>query len=347
MSATQSAASPSSSTGAAAAAAATTASSPRGTAALTGAASRDAGILLEAGTNEVEILAFTVGNLRCGVNVAKVREARVLETVTALPHFPDCVEGVVRVRDTVVPAVDLQRYLWGIACEADSASQRHLVLEFNDRQIAFRVQGIDRVYRLSWSAIKPPPHGIGDSVPLTGIVLIDGQLLSLLDFEWIGAQLGLSGHTRLEGDATVAPAPARPCRLVFADDSALIRRMMSDALDQAGFKDHAAFEDGQDAWNHLHQLANNRTKETIGELVACVITDIEMPQMDGFNLTRQIRSHPVLCDLPVILFSSLVSKDNEKKGAQVGATAQISKPKWSELTAALTGVLNEVLGTPA
>jgi CheY-like chemotaxis protein len=106
-------------------------------------------------------------------------------------------------------------------------------------------------------------------------------------------------------------------------------------------------EDGQNAWNYLRELAASHTEATIRQAVACVITDIEMPEMDGFNLTRQIRAHPVLKDLPVVLFSSLVSKDNEKKGRQVGATAQISKPKWSELTVALTEVLDQVLNAPA
>lgn len=304
----------------------------------------DTGILLEAGTNEVEILVFDVGDERCGVNVAKVREARPLEQVTFLPESADCVEGVVRVRDEVVPAVDLCRFLWGKSAETQAASERHLLLEFNNRMSAFRVQRIDRVHRVSWKSIIPMPHCSSDTVPVTGLVLIDGRIVTLLDFETIGARLGVSGSTEVTGELTSAAESETVChRLVFADDSALIRRMMADALQQAGYQDLQIFSDGQEAWDYLRQTAAEHTPESIRQAVSCVITDIEMPRMDGFNLTKQIRENAVLKDLPVILFSSLVSKDNEKKGKQVGATAQVSKPKWDELSATLLNVLGQVM----
>lgn len=304
----------------------------------------DPGILLEAGTNEVEILVFQVGPQLCGVNVAKVREARTLEQVTFLPRFPDSVEGVVRVRDTVVPAVDLERYLWGTGARTDHTEARHLLLEFNDRLIAFRVQAIDRVHRVSWKDIKPMPKGAGQDAPVTGIVLIAGKIITLLDFESIGAKLGISGDTTITKEMiTSPPVETTSFPLVFADDSSLIRRMMNDALESAGYRHVQSFADGQEAWDYLAEIAASHTPETIRQVVAGIITDVEMPRMDGFNLTRRIRENPVLKDLPVILFSSLVSKDNEKKGLQVGATAQVSKPKWDELSSTLLQVLGQIV----
>lgn len=304
----------------------------------------DSGILLEAGTNEVEILLFQVGKQLCGVNVAKVREARTLEQVTFLPSFPDSVDGVVRVRDRVVPAVDLEKYLWGTTNRGDQASERHLLLEFNDRLIAFRVQAIDRVHRVSWKDIKPMPQGTGNDAPVTGILVLGGKIVTLLDFESIGANLGISGSTQISGELTGAvSSEATRCPLVFADDSALIRRMMEDALRQAGYEDIRAFVDGQEAWDYLASLAEASSPETVRQSVAGIITDVEMPRMDGFSLTKRIRENPVLKDLPVILFSSLVSKDNQKKGQQVGATAQVSKPKWEDLSATLVEVLGQVV----
>ncbi len=303
------------------------------------------GILLDAGTNEVEILVFQVGGLHCGVNVAKVREVHVVERTTFLPRFPESVDGVIRIRDATVMAVDLQQYLWGSTQRDLQADERHLVLEFNGRLIAFRVEGVDRVHRVSWKDILPVPQGLGEDVPVTGIVLLEDKIITLLDFESIGAKLGLSGDTRFAGDSTagVTSAGATQCPLVFADDSALIRRMMKDALEQAGYENVRIFTDGQEAWDYLREVAQQNTSESIGQSLSAIITDVEMPRMDGFSLTRHIREDPILKDLPVILFSSLVSKDNEKKGRQVGATAQISKPKWDELSSTLVDVLGKVM----
>lgn len=301
-------------------------------------------ILLDAGTNEVEILVFRVGEQYYGVNVAKVREVHTVEQTTFLPRFPDSVDGVIGIREAVVPAVDLYRYLWGAATKADHAKDRHLLLEFNNRLIAFRVGAVDRVHRISWQEIHPVPRGLGADVPMTGIFLLEDNIILVLDFESIGVKLGLSGGLNYAQETTPrADSPVTKCPLVVADDSALIRNMLHDALAQAGYENVRICEDGQGAWDYLQQIAEENTAESLPESLAALVTDVEMPRMDGFRLTKQIREHPVLKDLPVILFSSLVSKDNEKKGKQVGVTAQISKPKYNELSSTLLNVLAEVI----
>jgi two-component system, chemotaxis family, chemotaxis protein CheV len=304
----------------------------------------DTGILLEAGTNEVEILVFKIGNERCGVNVAKVREARMIERAVFLPQYPDSIEGVVCVRDVVVPAVDLCKYLWGSRENIDTSQERNLLLEFNERMVAFRVQSIDRVYRVSWKDILPMPQQAGHEVPITGLVLIEGKIVTLLDFESIGAKLGVSGSVEYKvGQNGSAKVEVKELPLVFADDSPMIRRLMLEALCKSGYKNVRVFSDGLEAWEYLTQLAGENFAEDIQQSVAAVITDIEMPRMDGFHLTKCIRENSVLQNLPVILFSSLISKDNEKKGMQVGATAQISKPRWDELADALLECLQEIV----
>ncbi len=301
------------------------------------------GILLDAGTNEVEILVFRVGEQHCGVNVAKVRQVHTVELTTFLPRFPESVDGVIRIRNEVVPAVDLQKYLWGTTQRDVPTDERQLLLEFNNQVIAFRVEAVDRVHRVSWNDILPVPQGLGKDVSVTGVVHLEGRIITLLDFESIAAELDLSGGTQLPVDSTVeATKGATQCPLVFADDSALIRRMMEAALGQAGYEDVRIFSDGQEAWDYLQEIARQNTPDSIRQSLSAIITDVEMPRMDGFSLTKKIREHQVLKDLPVILFSSLVSKDNEKKGRQVGATAQISKPKWEELSSTLLDVLGDV-----
>lgn len=306
------------------------------------ASQSDSGILLEAGTNEVEILVFHVGGQICGVNVAKVREARMVEDITHLPQSPDSMDGVVKIRDRVVPAVDLQKCLWGKPC-SESADQRQLLLEFNNRMIAFRVQSIDRVYRLSWKEVIPLPRCSVEPVPVTGVVLLEGKIVLILDFEWIGAQLGIAGTMSVEGEITATSPAASRCPLVYVDDSQLVRRLLRTALIDAGYTNIKGCIDGQEAWEYLEQIASKTSAENLLDYVAGVVSDIEMPRMDGFSLTRQIREHPVLKDLPVILFSSLISQDNEKKGKQVGATAQVSKPRWDELRKALEDTLGKIV----
>ncbi len=305
----------------------------------------DSQILLEAGTNEVEILVFHVCDRLCGVNVAKVREVRPYQAPTFVPQSPEAVEGVVRIREVVVPAVDLRRVLWNGEVTDDTGSQdQHLLLEFNDQMIAFRVQGVDRIHRLSWKAFSPLPHCPGMDVPVTGIVLIEGRIVTILDFEAIGATLGIAIAPRELALAEEAAkhVGVRP-PVVFADDSPIIRSMLDAALRQTGYERRRGFGDGQETWNYLEGLARTHTPESVREVVAAVISDIEMPRMDGFSLTRRIRENPVLKDLPVVLFSSLVSPDNEKKGMQVGATAQISKPRWEDLAETLLKVLGDLV----
>ena len=193
--------------------------------------------------------------------------------------------------------------------------------------VAFRVQSIDRVYRVSWKDILPMPHFAVNDVPITGLVLLEGKIVTLLDFESVGANLGVSGSVECNvKEAANGKVEIKELPLVFADDSPLIRRMMLEALSKSGYKNIQVFSDGQEAWNYLADLAGKYPAEKVGEYVAGVITDIEMPRMDGFHLTKNIRENAVLRDLPVILFSSLVSKDNEKKGAGRRDGASLQTP---------------------
>lgn len=305
----------------------------------------DSKILLEAGTNEVEILVFKVADRFCGVNVAKVREVRTHEAATRLPQSPHAMDGVVRLRDDVIPLVDLEQVLWNTSTGATTGdAEQHLILEFNDQTIAFRVQGVDRIHRVSWQKFIPLPRCPGLDAPVTGVILIEGRIVTILDFEAIGVSFGMNGCLpKAEASDPASPATAVRPPIIYADDSPLIRRMLDDALVQAGYKDRQGFSDGQEAWKYLEKLAREHSPETLRAVCAGVISDIEMPRMDGFTLTRSIRENPVLKDLPVVLFSSLISKDNEKKGIQVGATAQISKPRWEDLSATLMAAIDQVV----
>ena len=306
----------------------------------------DTGVLLEAGTNEVEILVFRVGDQRFGVNVAKVREVRNTERVLHLPRYPEAVLGVIQIRGAVVPLVDLRKFLGGYDEDQQHDDQQaDLLLEYNDRLVAFRVQGIDRVFRVSWKDLMPLPKCPGMQAPVTGIILLEGGIITLLDFESIGAVLGVNGDVHLKRqDTSTDPVQRSERPLVYVDDSPLIRRMLEDALTAGRILQYPGLHGRAGG---LGILGADRSRisgrsELANGSVASFPTSKCPAWMDSI-LPRESGRMPHCKTVPVVLFSSLISKDNEKKGKQVGATAQVSKPRWEDLASTLTQLLDQVI----
>lgn len=293
----------------------------------------DHGILLEAGTNEAEVLAFRVSGARFGVNVAKVREVVPLERLTAIPHSHPAIDGLAEVREMVIPLINLRKFLFDDSeHRAADGSESLLLLEFNNLHTAFRVEEVERIYRVSWKDTLPVPQLGENACPVTSVLRQKEGLLPMLDFESICAKVGLGGMSvDLESIGKEESASKAEMPIVYADDSQLIRAMVKDSLHEAGFQHLRGFPDGQDAWDYLNDLANESTPDNIRQKVACIVTDVEMPRMDGLSLTKKIRQNPVLASVPVVVFSSIATRDNQKKGLQVGASAQVSKAKYDEL----------------
>jgi two-component system chemotaxis response regulator CheV len=294
---------------------------------------KDQGILLEAGTNEAEVLAFRVRGARFGVNVAKVREVVPLERVTAIPHSHPAIDGLAEVREMVIPLINLRRYLFEDEPSQDEKTGENLLLlEFNNTHTAFRVEEVERIYRVSWKDTRPVPQLGEKACPVISVLRQKEGLLPMLDFESICARVGLGGMSVDLDTIEKEKVPTKTeMPIVFADDSQLIRAMVKDSLQEAGFTHLRGFPDGQDAWDYLANIAEQATPENVREKVACIVTDIEMPRMDGLSLTKKIRQNPTLANIPVVVFSSIATKDNQKKGCQVGASAQVAKAKYDEL----------------
>jgi two-component system chemotaxis response regulator CheV len=295
----------------------------------------DTGILLEAGTNELEILILDVGGCRYGVNVAKVREVLEVTRPTYLPGCHPAVEGSVSIRGAVTQLVNLTKYLDGDSKAAvPGPGDRMLVMEFNEMKVAFRVHGVDQIVRTSWKDVQPMPRVGHASAPVTSVVLVDGRLVLMLDFETIAVDVGMShaihGPTA-EELAAGGVAATFDIPILYADDSPMASKTLLHEFQDAGCTNIMGFRDGQEAWDYLSRLAEDSTPENIHQKVAGLVSDVEMPRMDGLNLTRRIREHRVLKDLPIVLFSSIVSRDNEKKGLQVGADAQVAKAQYGEV----------------
>jgi two-component system chemotaxis response regulator CheV len=292
-------------------------------------------ILLEAGTNELEIMVVEVGGIPFGVNVAKVREVVLPGRVHRLPSMPRGVEGVIMLRGGVIQLLDLGVCL-GLGPiphdDGSPMSSQILVTEFNGRTLGFRVAKIRKIERVSWDCIVPVPGAIEkQNIPLVGVATIANELVQMLDLEdilfRINPQSGLdtTAVERNDGRATR--------RIVVAEDSELIRAKLVGTLKGAGYESIASFANGLDAWNHL-------AATTPANAPHLIVTDIEMPQLDGLHLCKLVRADPRLAKLPVILFSSLINSRTMNKGEQVGATAQINKPELARLVT----LVDELLG---
>jgi len=318
--------------------------------AVTASSGTDTGILLDAGTNEVEILVFQVAEADYGVNVAKVREVTPIGRVTRIYDTHESIDGVVGIRDNVVPLVNLESYLDRQPSDpkAWDDADNLLLLEFNDQLIAFRVQTVKRIFRISWSDTCPVPAMGNLGVPIVSIASIEEQLVPLLDFELIAATVGhIADASEPVESADASPIGTEtPTRhhdrlIVVADDSRTIGNMICDSLSDAGYTNVQWFTDGELAWQFLNETSANVRDGKLAQAVAAVVSDIEMPRMDGFHLTKRIRQSSTLGQIPVVLFSSIVSTDNEKKGRQAGATAQLPKSRLSQLPSLLSEILED------
>ncbi|MCL2124242.1 MAG: chemotaxis protein [Desulfovibrionaceae bacterium] len=291
-------------------------------------------ILLESGTNELEVVEFYLDEPdyrgHYGINVAKVVEIIRPQSVTAMPQMPHpCVLGAFPYRDgRVVPLVDLAKYL-GTETRTDH-EPKVVITEFNKVITAFQVSGVNRIYRLSWTDVEAPGHFLQTSSQnsITGVVRLDGRVVFLLDMESIVGDLhpGLALSMQVEGSAETVSD--RPLRLLHADDSGSIRKLMLKLLTINNRFELMQAADGQQAWGMLTALKEQAGKEArpITDFVEGAILDIEMPHMDGLTLCKHIKEDSVLRVLPVAIFSSLITPTQEHKARSVGADAQFAKP---------------------
>lgn len=287
------------------------------------------GILLESGTNELEIVEFEVGNNKFGINVIKVKEIIQPFPVTFIPHAHPHVEGIIQLRGEVLPVVDMIKVL-GLGNVERSPQQKYIVAEFNKQKVVFHVDNVTQIHRISWNMIeKPSDIYQGENSQVIGVIKQNDQMILLLDFEKIMVDINPESSINVESVKKLGARERSEKKIVIAEDSPLLRKLLSDTMNEAGYGNIEFFENGKDAYDYLQSLVSQ--EEDITKRVQLVITDIEMPQMDGHHLTRKVKEHPVLKQLPVIIFSSLITDDLRHKGDEVGADDQISKPEIAEL----------------
>lgn len=303
----------------------------------------DTNILLESGTNELELLEFEVGNSCYGINISKVVEIMINQEVTPVPNAPEEVEGVFIPRDKLISVVDLHKVLNTQCTKTDK--DIFIICEFNQMQVAFHVSKVKGIQRISWSDISDPPsiaNGSNSEAAglSTGVAKVNGRIIIILDFEKIVSKLNRSAGLDTTGiDRLTRPdAVVGNKRIVVADDSKFLNKMITDSLEHIGFYNIQSFSNGQDAWDYIQNYRDSGDKIT--DDIAAVISDIEMPKMDGHRLTKLIKDDAVLKDIPVILFSSLINEQMIAKGKSVGADAQFSKPQIKDLINYLVNLLS-------
>lgn len=294
-------------------------------------------ILLESGTNELEILVFELGEQRYGVNVAKVREVIEPGKVTSLPESHPAVLGVFQLRESVIPLIHLPRSL-NKADEVDLAAGKIIVMEFNDARVGFFVDTVEQIYRVNWKdvAAMPDMEGVHEA-PLTSIVHIKGDMILMLDFEKIVFDIGGVDVFAASAERMKQATGRGEQHILFAEDSHVMRKLIHGNLVKAGYTNVTVCTDGEEAWEKIHGEVSAKGSHDFRLL----ITDIEMPRMDGLHLCKRIKEHAQMQAMPVIVFSSLVSQDNQKKCQAVGANAQITKPQLDQLVDLMDRLLAE------
>ncbi|QAS51207.1 chemotaxis protein [Halobacillus litoralis] len=290
---------------------------------------KDQGILLETGTNELEIVEFGVGNNRFGINVIKVKEILNPQAVTKIPHSHPSVEGIIEIRGEVVPVVDVAHAL-GFSPSENPKQDKFILAEFNKTKIVFHVHTVTQIHRISWKQIeKPSKMYQGLETQITGVIKMGEEMLLLLDFEKVVADINPESSIHTEQLRELGERERSQKKILIAEDSGMLRAMLQETLGEAGYENTISFEDGKEAYEHLESLVEEG--KSVEEEYQLMITDIEMPRMDGHHLTRLIKEEPKFSALPVIIFSSLITDDLRHKGEVVGADAQVSKPEIVEL----------------
>ncbi len=301
-------------------------------------------ILLESGTNEVEIIEFRLGTQSFGINVAKVREIIPYKDDDLTP-IPDChlsVMGMVTLRSRNIPIVNLNTHLNRPQADVDPNRRVVLICEFNELVTGFLVDGVNQIHRASWDSLKPMSAMMGgDNTRLTGSINIDEREILVLDVERIVTEIDPSTKmTYSDEDLAVENASLHTVttreqvRLILAEDSMVIRVSIEQILKKVGYLEVASFDNGKAAYEEIVRRKESAEKrgQPLSDVLTCLVTDIEMPQMDGLTLTKKVKKELKL-PVRVVIFSSLINEQMAIKCRDVGADAYITKPKAKTLVA--------------
>lgn len=297
----------------------------------------DTKILLENGTNELEVLEFTLAGNSYGINVAKIKEIITYQPVTPVPNSHPSIEGIFMPRDTMITAIDLKNCLGRGESEPKGL---FIITNFNKLNIAFHVEAVLGIHRVSWRDIIKPDASISttDDSVATGIIKHNNKLIIILDFEKIVSDINPETGLKVSEVDELGPRQRNNVPILIAEDSVLLNKLIVDSLRKAGYNNIIHTENGQKAYDVITQCKEDGS---LKEHVRLLITDIEMPEMDGHRLTKLVKEDDETKDIPVIIFSSLVNDEMKRKGEALGADAQLSKPEIGNLVRIIDSLVIE------
>lgn len=301
---------------------------------------KNAEILLESGTNELEIMEFIISGEIFGINVAKVREIMLASPVKPMQRSHPNVEGIYKPRDQVITVINLPLYL-GLPQSDKPEKDIFIVTSFNNLNFAFHVHSVVGIDRISWTQMQKPDRIIygGDEGVATGIAQFDGRLITILDFEKIVAEISPQTGIQYSDLDSLGVRKRSDDTILVVEDSMLLSKMIIESLHRSGYVNTVKTDNGQEAWDFLCET--KASGDPVEQHVSCIISDIEMPLMDGHRLTKLVKEDPLLKHIPLILFSSLINEEMKIKGQQLGANAQISKPEIANLVTLIDTLLDE------
>ncbi len=299
--------------------------------------SRGNDILLESGTNELEIMEFTIAGSVFGINVAKVTEIMKYSKVNQMPNSHPHVEGVFKPRDKIITVIDLPSYM-GLPESENQDRDMFIITNFNKVESAFHVHTVEGIHRISWADIEKPDTKIygGSEGLATGIAKFRDKLITIIDFEKVVFDISPQTGIQMDEIERLGVRDKNEKPILIAEDSSLLQKMILDSLHEAGYSNVITTNNGLEAWEKLNQWKNSGN---LLDSVNLIITDIEMPKMDGHRLTKLVKEDPVCKQLPLIIFSSLIDETMFIKGKDLGADAQITKPEIGKLV----GLIDELI----
>ena len=297
----------------------------------------DTKILLENGTNELEVLEFELDGNAYGINVAKIKEIIPYQKVTPVPNSHPSIEGIFMPRDTMITAIDLKNCLQRGVSEEGGL---FIITNFNKLDIAFHVDEVIGIHRVSWADIIKPDSTVNaeNNGVSTGVIKLEDKLVIILDFEKIVTDISPETGLKVSDIDNLGERERCDSPILIAEDSPLLSKLITDCLKKSGYTNLIVTMNGQEAWDKLTEFQRNGTAL---EDVHCVITDIEMPLMDGHRLTKLIKEDDELKKIPVVIFSSLVNEEMRRKGEALGADAQLTKPEIGHLVEAIDRLIDQ------
>ncbi|MDR2599702.1 MAG: chemotaxis protein [Oscillospiraceae bacterium] len=289
-------------------------------------------------TIALELMEFTMAGNSFGINVAKVTEIMRAVKITPMTLSHPCIDGVFKPRGHLITVINLPRYM-ALAENEHPESDMFMLTNFDNVNAAFLVHTVEGMHRIKWSNVERPSsiiYGADDSV-ITGTTKIDDRIITIIDFEKV--LYDINPETGLQISEVHRMGERENCQkpVVVVEDSVFLRRMLLQSLEAAGYTNIKEFDNGQDAWDYLQKCRKDSLDNVtpIEKKVSIIITDIEMPRMDGHHLTKLIKGDDLLSKIPVIVFSSLIDDTQKHQGEKLGVNAHLSKPQIGKLVSTI------------